>query len=74
MCDGVVTNTAHEADFASRRGAKKVFPVGVGIHPQAFEQKDGQRFGPGTILEESLLWGLSEGLLPTKVSVRSLRP
>ena len=41
-CDAVVTNTAHEADFASRRGAKKVFPVGVGIHPQAFERKDGQ--------------------------------
>ena len=42
LCDGVVTNTAHEGDFASRRGAKKAFPVGVGIHPQAFEQKDGQ--------------------------------
>ena len=40
-CDAVVTNTAHEADFANRRGAKKVFPVGVGIHPQAFERKDG---------------------------------
>mgnify|MGYP001599773116 CR=1 FL=1 len=41
-CDAVVTNTAHEADFASRPGAKTVFPVGVGIHPQAFDRKDGQ--------------------------------
>lgn len=43
-CDAVVTNTAHEAEFARRRGAKKVFPVGVGVHPQAFEQRDGQEF------------------------------
>ena len=41
-CDAVVTNTAHEADFAIRRGAKTVFPVGVGIHPQSFDRKDGQ--------------------------------
>ncbi len=42
-CDGVITNTKHEADFASRRGAKRVFSVGVGIHPENFEKKDGQQ-------------------------------
>lgn len=43
-CDAVITNTVHEANFASGRGADSVFPVGVGVHPQSFERKDGEEF------------------------------
>ena len=41
-CDAVVTNTEYEAKFARGRNAKNVQAVGVGIHPENFEKKDGR--------------------------------
>jgi glycosyltransferase involved in cell wall biosynthesis len=41
-CDAIITNTEHEADFARGRNAKNVQAVGVGIHPENFEKKDGR--------------------------------
>ncbi len=40
-CDAVVANTDFEADFARDRGARYVEAVGVGIHPQEFDRRDG---------------------------------
>jgi glycosyltransferase involved in cell wall biosynthesis len=41
-CDAIVTNTEYEADFARRRNARNVQAVGVGIHPDNFEKRDGR--------------------------------
>ena len=41
-CDAIVTNTEYEADFARGRNAKNVRAVGVGIHPENFEKRDGR--------------------------------
>lgn len=41
-CDGVVANTEFEAEFARSRGGGNVQAVGVGIHPEDFEKRDGR--------------------------------
>lgn len=41
-CDAVVANTEFEAEFARGRGARNVQAVGVGIHPEDFEKRDGR--------------------------------
>ena len=41
-CDAVVANTEFEAEFARVRGARNVQAVGVGIHPEDFEKRDGR--------------------------------
>ena len=41
-CDAIVTNTEYEAEFARARGAKNAQAVGVGIHPEDFERRDGR--------------------------------
>jgi glycosyltransferase involved in cell wall biosynthesis len=41
-CDAVVANTEFEADFARARGARDAQAVGVGIHPENFERRDGR--------------------------------
>ena len=41
-CDAVVANTEFEAEFARARGARNVQAVGVGIHPEDFEKRDGR--------------------------------
>ena len=41
-CDAVVANTEFEAEFARVRGARNVHAVGVGIHPEDFEKRDGR--------------------------------
>ena len=50
-CDAVVANTAHEADFAIQRGAKRVEVAGVGIQPNSFDDRNGkqirERYGLG---------------------------
>ncbi|HKU51786.1 MAG TPA: glycosyltransferase family 4 protein, partial [Nitrospira sp.] len=40
-CDAVVTNTEYEAHFCRRHNARNVHAVGVGIHPEDFEKRDG---------------------------------
>lgn len=40
-CDAIVTNTEYEADFSRRSNARNVRAVGVGIHPEDFEKRDG---------------------------------
>ena len=40
-CDAVVTNTEFEAEFVRERGAQNVHALGVGIHPEDFEKRDG---------------------------------
>ena len=41
-CDAIVTNTEYEADFSRRSNARNVHAVGVGIHPDNFEKRDGR--------------------------------
>lgn len=41
-CDAIVTNTEYEADFSRRSNARNVYAVGVGIHPDDFEKRDGR--------------------------------
>src|SRR6185295_13015586 len=41
-CDAVVANTEFEAQFVRARGARNVQAVGVGIHPEDFEKRDGR--------------------------------
>ncbi len=45
-CDGLLVNTAHEADFIRRRhpGAKRIAVVGPGIAPERFAGADGAGF------------------------------
>src|SRR5207244_3180392 len=40
-CDAVVTNTEHEAHFVHERASVKVEVAGVGVHPDAFAQRNG---------------------------------
>jgi glycogen synthase len=40
-CDAILANTRHEAEFAQQRGARRVEVAGVGIHPEAFDTRDG---------------------------------
>jgi len=41
QCDAVVTNTEYEARFVSERASVKVEVTGVGVHPDAFAQRNG---------------------------------
>ena len=40
-CDAVLTNTSHEGQFVQDRGAMRVAVTGVGIDPEAFEERNG---------------------------------
>lgn len=41
-CDAVIANTQFEAEFARAHGARYAQAVGVGIHPENFEIRDGR--------------------------------
>jgi glycosyltransferase involved in cell wall biosynthesis len=41
QCDAVVTNTEYEAHFVHERASVKVEVAGVGVHPDAFAQRNG---------------------------------
>jgi glycosyltransferase involved in cell wall biosynthesis len=51
QCDAIIANTRHEGEFALQRGARRVEVGGVGIHPEAFNCRDGAsvraRYGLG---------------------------
>ena len=41
QCDAMIANTQSEADYARQRGVSRVEVAGVGVHPQAFANKNG---------------------------------
>ncbi|HEU4588621.1 MAG TPA: glycosyltransferase family 4 protein [Gemmatimonadales bacterium] len=51
QCEAIIANTQYEGEFASQRGARRVEVGGVGIHPAAFDGRNGAsvrlRYGLG---------------------------
>jgi glycosyltransferase involved in cell wall biosynthesis len=51
-CDAVLVSSAHEAEFARSRGARRTQVAGVGVHPDQFDVRDGaairRRYGLGS--------------------------
>ena len=52
-CDAILANTRHEAEFAQQRGARRAEVAGVGVHPEAFDARNGReirtRYGLGEL-------------------------
>jgi glycosyltransferase involved in cell wall biosynthesis len=57
QCDAVVTNTEYEAHFVHERSSVKVEVAGVGVHPDAFAQRNGTEIRSRHQLGQSPLVG-----------------
>jgi glycosyltransferase involved in cell wall biosynthesis len=72
-CDAIVANTAYEADFISRRAQTGVKVAGVGIHPEAFEQRNGDEIRRRYGLGSSPVVGFVGRLIPRKGAIALLQ-